>query len=537
MEGQRRNVVHLSLCDILMEAVHCQAHVQVHFYHTCGIKTTHLDEWCKETGVAIGSKLVTKDAATQVWEFAFSSANYVPTELDKFLDSHVCPVFSRDWIEQHTLDFRQVIATERQRAQCALQDKQDKAELLAGKCQNVADVDHVWQRHGQDEQRGQAFDVMLGKFALKGLAVFETPRQGNCVAWALHWMKTGQLPESKYQDDEVEKTEDGRSIIRLQRDILSSHWQQGRDESIVQEIFKMFVPEPKPFEDLSSSSPLSKRPKIEKPCVNNMLAEGVVHLDADSTQTLNDTLGALAGVNSNDEPSSSSSHPLLPGHIHSDSAVLPGAPESRTQTADNDRSAVLHADDVAAVEVNLKLVTNLHVSLPAEALQLMGKYSDKICGFCEGDSSALKIEAEAFVTACHGGLLQKFALPGIPEWKAFMEAVSVMLRILGVFHDAPLSFPFSKEFASAFAVGCLLCVDVKQLKAQTMFAAFISDHVDQLRKVHLHVQECHNGAHDMKVSERILFEFLSSLELSLYITSYKPSHRLGTTARDVGPSN
>ena len=113
VEGQRRNAVHLSLCDILMEAVHCQAHVQVHFYHTCGIKTTHLDEWCKETGVAIGSKLVTKDSATQVWEFAFCSANYVPTELVNLLDSHVCPVFSQDWIEQHKLDFRQVIATER----------------------------------------------------------------------------------------------------------------------------------------------------------------------------------------------------------------------------------------------------------------------------------------------------------------------------------------------------------------------------------------------------------------------------------------
>ena len=76
---------------------------------------------------------------------------------------------------------------------------------------NLADADHVMQCYGHDTLRGHSFCDMLDQFAIKGLAVLETPRQGNCIAWALHWMKTGQLAESKYQDDEVEKTEDGRS--------------------------------------------------------------------------------------------------------------------------------------------------------------------------------------------------------------------------------------------------------------------------------------------------------------------------------------
>ena len=205
VEGQRRNAVHLSLCDILMEAVHSQAYVRLHFYHTCGVHSTQLDEWCKATGLAIGSRLVTKDAARQVWEFAFSSANYVPTEHANLLDAHVCPVFSRKWMEQQNLDFHQVITLERQRVRRALEHKKARAECEAGKCNNLADADHVWQCHEYDEQRGQSFEDMLANFAIKGLAVFETPRQGNCVAWALHWMKTGQLPEPRYQDDEVEK--------------------------------------------------------------------------------------------------------------------------------------------------------------------------------------------------------------------------------------------------------------------------------------------------------------------------------------------
>ena len=61
----------------------------------------------------------------------------------------------------------------------------------------------------------------------------------------------------------------------------------------------------------------------------------------------------------------------------------------------------------------------------------------------------------AFVTACHEGLLQKFAIPGIPDWMAFMSSVTLMLRVLGVLSDEPPSFPISKKFASAFALSAL----------------------------------------------------------------------------------
>ena len=51
------------------------------------------------------------------------------------------------------------------------------------------------------------------------------------------------------------------------------------------------------------------------------------------------------------------------------------------------------------------------------------------------------MELEACWMVCHEGLLQKFALPGILEWTAFMHAVSLMLRIIRVCADAPLSLP------------------------------------------------------------------------------------------------
>ena len=509
VEGQRRDPIHLTLCDILIEAVHSEAHVQLHFYHTCGVRTTLLGEFCNEICLAIGLRLVSKEKAKQVWEFAFSSANYVPTEHQNFLDTHVCPVFSRKWMEQQRLDFDQVIASERQRVQDTLEQKKARAEDEAQR--TPGEADHIRHRHGLVTQRGRSFEDMHKKFAMKDLAVFETPRLGNCVAWALHWMKTGELPKNMYRDDEGENTEEGLSIVRFERETVSGHWLQDRHHVTVQQAFKMLVPEPTPFEDLSSSSPLSENPSLEKPCAYIMPAASVNNLNDDWTRGLSGVLGAHEGVQLQGISSSSSSDTRLPGNVRSDSVVLPGAPESRTEEADSDNSAVLNTYDDAAARVNLQLVPCRHVRLPAEALNLLDKYRVKICRFCEGDSSTLKTELEAFVTACHEGLLQKFALPGIPEWKAFMKAVSLMLRIVRVCDDAPLSFPLSKEFASAFALSCLLCIGVEGTLQQNMFATFISDHVDQLRRVCDHVQVTHNDAHVMKVSASVLLEFLKSL--------------------------
>ena len=63
------------------------------------------------------------------------------------------------------------------------------------------------------------------------------------------------------------------------------------------------------------------------------------------------------------------------------------------------------------------------------------------------DGSALLRELEAFISACHEGLLQKFALPGILDWMKFMRSVSLILLVLGVPPDEPTSFPISRRFA------------------------------------------------------------------------------------------
>ena len=57
VEGHRRDAKHLALGDILMEAVHSKAHVQLHFYHTSGIRTTQLDQFCKDASLDIGVTL------------------------------------------------------------------------------------------------------------------------------------------------------------------------------------------------------------------------------------------------------------------------------------------------------------------------------------------------------------------------------------------------------------------------------------------------------------------------------------------------
>ena len=115
VDGQRRDAKHLAAGDIFMEAVHSNAHIKMHFYLASGITTVTLDHFLQSAGLDIGVKLLPESEANQIWELAFCSANYVPTTDAGLLDSHVCPVFSRQWIEQQGLDFEDVITTERLR--------------------------------------------------------------------------------------------------------------------------------------------------------------------------------------------------------------------------------------------------------------------------------------------------------------------------------------------------------------------------------------------------------------------------------------
>ena len=103
----------------------------------------------------------------------------------------------------------------------------------------------------------------------------------------------------------------------------------------------------------------------------------------------------------------------------------------------------------------MEMVSHCNRALPAQSVHLVHKYYDRLKRFHHDDGSALWLELEAFIAACHEGLLQKFALPGIPDWMAFMRSVTLMLRVLGVLADEPPSFPISKKFASAFALSTL----------------------------------------------------------------------------------
>ena len=116
----------------------------------------------------------------------------------------------------------------------------------------------------------------------------------------------------------------------------------------------------------------------------------------------------------------------------------------------------------------------------------------------------------AFLTACHAGLLQKFALPGMPDWMAFMSAVCFMLRAIGVLVDEPMSFPVSKEFASAFALTTLLCVGIQGELEQNMVCVFVSDHVDQLRSVCSHLRDAQGDVKRMSSAASVLLQFLES---------------------------
>ena len=123
VDGQRRDAKHLAAGDIFMEAVHSNAHIKMHFYLASGITTVTLDHFLQSAGLDIGVKLLPESEANQIWELAFCSANYVPTTDAGLLDSHVCPVFSRKWIEQQGLDFEGVITSERLRVSDTLKKK------------------------------------------------------------------------------------------------------------------------------------------------------------------------------------------------------------------------------------------------------------------------------------------------------------------------------------------------------------------------------------------------------------------------------
>ena len=101
-----KDAAHLSIGDILIEALYCRAHLKMHFYLEGGIKTVNMDACMLPFDMDMSVSLLSESEADQIWEVAFGSTNYVPLKDAAVLDPHVCPVFSRQWMEKHMLTLK-----------------------------------------------------------------------------------------------------------------------------------------------------------------------------------------------------------------------------------------------------------------------------------------------------------------------------------------------------------------------------------------------------------------------------------------------
>ena len=113
MDGQRKDAKHLFLGDIFIEALYGRAHSKMHIFLEGDISIVNIDDFIISSELDMGVKLLSKSEADRIWEVAFCSANDVPATVAGLLDSHVCPVFSRRWIEQQGLIFEDVFDAER----------------------------------------------------------------------------------------------------------------------------------------------------------------------------------------------------------------------------------------------------------------------------------------------------------------------------------------------------------------------------------------------------------------------------------------
>ena len=211
VDGQRRDAKHLSMGDIFIEALYCRAHLKMHFYLEGGFTTVNIDEFMLSSGMDMGVKLLSESEADQIWEVAFCSANYVPLRDATVLDSHICPVFSRQWMGKQKLIFEEVLNAERVRVNTILTNKGRRAEVRARETQEPGEARNKMALHALVVQRAHSFIKMHTEFAAKNLAVFETPRLGSSVPFTLHWLKLGAMPEFQYRDDEGQNSASGLS--------------------------------------------------------------------------------------------------------------------------------------------------------------------------------------------------------------------------------------------------------------------------------------------------------------------------------------
>ena len=101
VDGERKDAKHLSIGDILIEALYNRAHLEMHFYLEEEIKTVNMNACMLPFAMDVGVSLLSKSEADQIWEVAFCSTNYMPLKDASVLDPHVCPVFSRQWMKRN----------------------------------------------------------------------------------------------------------------------------------------------------------------------------------------------------------------------------------------------------------------------------------------------------------------------------------------------------------------------------------------------------------------------------------------------------
>ena len=528
-DEQKRDAKHLAAGDIFLEALKCKAHLKMHLYLKRGIEAVTLDDFLVSAGLDLGIQLLSESQAERIWELAFCSANYVPTTDARVLDSHLCPVFSRQWIQHRGMVFGEVITAERQRVINRLEEKLASAQTKAAAAQDAEEGRFILALHQLAADRAHAFIDMHAKFAEKNLAVFETPRLGSCGAFTLHWLKSGALPDPQYQDDEGENTPGGLAIVRAQRESVSRSWEENCKKRSIQQAFVFWVEPPMKSRVPHTSSSSTRSAMLDLPSSDLVASAGVIDVEFDATRgsiggsgdhaskhvMAESSSGCRGSCPAGDAPTGSSSLPGSPHTSPASAASNPSAQQDPTQWArpSGQPSAPGNAPDSGGfetAELNMQLVPH-RLDLPTESLPLVNQYYAKIKRYCQDDASALWIELVAFLTACHQGMLQKFALPGIPDWMAFMSSVSLMLRVVGVLVDEPILFPISKELASAFALSTLLCVGIRGAVGQYMVAAFVSDHSDRLRSACSHLRDAEGDAKGMSGAARFLFEFLESL--------------------------
>ena len=193
-----------------------------------------------------------------------------------------------------------------------------------------------------------------------------------------------------------------------------------------------------------------------------------------------------------------SSDPLgidLPGNAPSGSLDLPGAIKSGAVPTEGNGTTLksitnlsqispkvpaLEQVGLADADAKSQLAPYQMYELPTESLHLVDRYYQHTEKFFQNDGSTFRMDVVAFLTVCHAGLLQKFALPGMPDWMAAMNAVCFMLRTIDVPADELMWSPMSSKFAAAFALTTLVCVSIRGGLEKEKVCSLVLDHVDKI---------------------------------------------------------